>query len=118
MIKYGEFIEVLVIHFVKMLWNRSKECTYIVLINECSMVFPTFHLSISYHFSHLFMKIKKYIFLNVIKYCKNMSLAVKYISYILGFDDAIKSLEKLNAVKFRLPVDLAVRPFSNIKDAF
>ncbi|XP_045175317.2 RUN domain-containing protein 1-like [Mercenaria mercenaria] len=35
-----------------------------------------------------------------------------------GFDDAIKSLEKLNTVKFRLPVDLAVRPFSNIKDAF
>ncbi|KAL4225000.1 RUN domain containing 1 [Mactra antiquata] len=35
-----------------------------------------------------------------------------------GFDDAIKSLDKLNSVKFRLPVDLAVRPFSNIKDAF
>lgn len=35
-----------------------------------------------------------------------------------GFDDAIKSLEKLNSVKFRLPVDLAIRPFSNIRDAF
>lgn len=41
-------------------------------------------------------------------------------SYIArtGFDDGIKSLEKLNAVKFRLPVDLAIRPFSNIRDAF
>lgn len=35
-----------------------------------------------------------------------------------GFDDTLKSLEKLNTVKFRLPEDLAVRPFSNIKDAF
>lgn len=35
-----------------------------------------------------------------------------------GFDDTIKSLEKLNSLKFRLPVDLAIRPFSNIKDAF
>ncbi|KAL3842229.1 hypothetical protein ACJMK2_020268 [Sinanodonta woodiana] len=35
-----------------------------------------------------------------------------------GFDDAIKALEKLSSVPFHLPVDLAVRPFSNIKDAF
>jgi len=37
---------------------------------------------------------------------------------ISGFDDALKSMEKLNRVNFRLPVDLAVRPFSNIRDAF
>ncbi|XP_052229540.1 RUN domain-containing protein 1-like isoform X3 [Dreissena polymorpha] len=35
-----------------------------------------------------------------------------------GFDDSMKSLDKLSHVKFRLPDDLAVRPFSNIKDAF
>lgn len=35
-----------------------------------------------------------------------------------GFDDAIKALERLNNINFKLPVDLAVRPFSNIKDAF
>ncbi|XP_063417130.1 RUN domain-containing protein 1-like isoform X2 [Mytilus trossulus] len=35
-----------------------------------------------------------------------------------GFDDAIKALDSLNKINFRLPVDLAVRPFSNIKDAF
>ncbi|XP_052801154.1 RUN domain-containing protein 1-like [Mya arenaria] len=35
-----------------------------------------------------------------------------------GFDDAIKSLDKLSQYKFNLPVDLAIRPFSNIKDAF
>lgn len=35
-----------------------------------------------------------------------------------GFDDALKSLDKLNSIPFKLPVDLAVRPFSNIKDAF
>ncbi|XP_067654664.1 RUN domain-containing protein 1-like isoform X1 [Haliotis asinina] len=41
-------------------------------------------------------------------------------SYIArtGFDDTLKSLERLNAVNFRLPVDLAVRNFSNIRDAF
>ena len=44
---------------------------------------------------------------------------VAYIVYqFTGFDDAIKSLERLNTVKFRLPVDLAIRPFSNIRDAF
>lgn len=35
-----------------------------------------------------------------------------------GFDDSIKALERLNSINFKLPVDLAVRPFSNIKDAF
>jgi len=35
-----------------------------------------------------------------------------------GFDDALKSLERLLVISFNLPVDLAVRPFSNIKDAF
>ncbi|XP_064599758.1 RUN domain-containing protein 1-like [Liolophura sinensis] len=35
-----------------------------------------------------------------------------------GFEDALKTLDKLNAVTFKLPVDLAVRQFSNIKDAF
>lgn len=38
--------------------------------------------------------------------------------FIVGFDDALKSLDKLNSIPFKLPVDLAVRPFSNIKDAF
>jgi len=37
---------------------------------------------------------------------------------ILGFDDAIKALDRLSTINFKLPVDLAVRPFSNIKDAF
>ena len=35
-----------------------------------------------------------------------------------GFDDAIKALDRLSTINFKLPVDLAVRPFSNIKDAF
>ncbi|BFZ16011.1 hypothetical protein BsWGS_19049 [Bradybaena similaris] len=35
-----------------------------------------------------------------------------------GFEDALQSLEKLLVINFNLPVDLAVRPFSNIKDAF
>ncbi|CAD5119154.1 DgyrCDS7792 [Dimorphilus gyrociliatus] len=41
-------------------------------------------------------------------------------SYVVktGFDDALRSLESLTSVEFRLPVDLAVRPFKNIKDAF
>lgn len=41
-------------------------------------------------------------------------------SYVMktGFDDALVSLEKLSKLNFNLPVDLAVRPFNNIKDAF
>ncbi|KAK7491489.1 hypothetical protein BaRGS_00017318 [Batillaria attramentaria] len=35
-----------------------------------------------------------------------------------GFEDALQSLERLLVINFRLPVDLAVRPFSNIRDAF
>lgn len=35
-----------------------------------------------------------------------------------GFDDALKSLERLNVINFKLPADIAVRPFSKIKDAF
>ncbi|CAI9733691.1 Hypothetical predicted protein [Octopus vulgaris] len=35
-----------------------------------------------------------------------------------GFDDTLKSLEPLNSINFKLPVDIAVRPFSKIKDAF
>ncbi|GFR75274.1 RUN domain-containing protein 1, partial [Elysia marginata] len=35
-----------------------------------------------------------------------------------GFEDALRSLERLLVINFNLPVDLAVRPFSNIKDAF
>ncbi|KAL5007222.1 hypothetical protein ScPMuIL_016028 [Solemya velum] len=35
-----------------------------------------------------------------------------------GFDDALKSLDKLSKINFNLPEDLAVRPFSNIRDAF
>ncbi|CAM1306729.1 RUNDC1 (predicted) [Pycnogonum litorale] len=35
-----------------------------------------------------------------------------------GFEDSFKSLERLNKLKFELPVDLAVRQFQNIRDAF
>lgn len=35
-----------------------------------------------------------------------------------GFEDALQSLERLLVINFHLPVDLAVRPFSNIRDAF
>ncbi|XP_066944735.1 RUN domain-containing protein 1-like isoform X2 [Macrobrachium rosenbergii] len=35
-----------------------------------------------------------------------------------GFEDAFRSLEKLNKYNLDLPVDLAVQPFQNIKDAF
>lgn len=35
-----------------------------------------------------------------------------------GFEDTLQSLERLLVINFRLPVDLAVRPFSNIRDAF
>ncbi|XP_059142170.1 RUN domain-containing protein 1-like [Physella acuta] len=35
-----------------------------------------------------------------------------------GFEDALRSLERLLVINFNLPVDLAVRTFSNIKDAF
>lgn len=43
---------------------------------------------------------------------------MSFILILPGFDDALKSLDKLNSIPFKLPVDLAVRPFSNIKDAF
>ena len=36
----------------------------------------------------------------------------------VGFDDAIRSLDKLTAIKFDLPTDLAVRQLSNITEAF
>lgn len=41
-------------------------------------------------------------------------------SYVVktGFDDALASLEKLGKYSFNLPVDMAVRPFQNIRDAF
>ncbi|XP_033753271.1 RUN domain-containing protein 1-like isoform X2 [Pecten maximus] len=35
-----------------------------------------------------------------------------------SFDDSLKSMDRLSKFNFQLPVDLAVRPFSNIKDAF
>lgn len=35
-----------------------------------------------------------------------------------GFEDAFRSLERLNKYNYNLPIDLAVRPFQNIKDAF
>jgi hypothetical protein len=35
-----------------------------------------------------------------------------------GFEDALRSLDKLSRVNFDLPVDLAIRQFQNIKDAF
>ncbi|XP_044020404.1 RUN domain-containing protein 1-like isoform X2 [Aphidius gifuensis] len=41
-------------------------------------------------------------------------------SYVVktGFQDAFYALDRLTNVKFELPVDLAVRQFTNIKDAF
>jgi len=36
----------------------------------------------------------------------------------LGFQDAFHTLDRLTNYKFDLPVDLAVRQFQNIKDAF
>ncbi|KAL8603820.1 hypothetical protein ACOMHN_058555 [Nucella lapillus] len=35
-----------------------------------------------------------------------------------GFEDALLSLERLLVINFRLPVDVAVRSFSNIRDVF
>jgi hypothetical protein len=35
-----------------------------------------------------------------------------------GFEDCFQSLDRLTQFKFDLPVDLAVRQFQNIKDAF
>lgn len=35
-----------------------------------------------------------------------------------GFQDAFHTLDRLTSYKFDLPVDLAVRQFQNIKDAF
>lgn len=50
----------------------------------------------------------------------SLHVCFEFLSGIIfvGFDDALKSLDKLNGIPFKLPVDLAVRPFSNIKDAF
>lgn len=36
----------------------------------------------------------------------------------LGFEDSLCTLDKLKDFDFDLPVDLAVRQFQNIKDAF
>ncbi|KAG0717755.1 RUN domain-containing protein 1 [Chionoecetes opilio] len=36
----------------------------------------------------------------------------------LSFEDALHSLDRLTTHNFRLPVDLAVRPFQNMRDAF
>ena len=44
--------------------------------------------------------------------------AFRSIVIISGFDDALVSLDRLSSLNFDLPVDLAVRPFKNIKDAF
>ena len=35
-----------------------------------------------------------------------------------GFDDTLMTLDTLTRQDFNLPVDLAIRPFQNIKDAF
>lgn len=37
---------------------------------------------------------------------------------LTGFEDALRSLDRLTSHNFRLPVDLAVRPFQNMRDAF
>ena len=41
-------------------------------------------------------------------------------SYLVstGFDDAIRSLDRLSVVRFHLPIDLAIRQLQNISDAF
>lgn len=38
--------------------------------------------------------------------------------FLIGFQDAFHSLDRLTHVHFNLPVDLAVRQFQNMKDAF
>lgn len=49
-----------------------------------------------------------------------MKVCYSSTSYVAntGFQDSLQSLDRLNAFKFDLPVDLAVRQFQNIKDVF
>ena len=57
---------------------------------------------------------------NCLKNMRNiewMKILNKFFCFA-GFDDALKSLSRLSDIPFELPIDLAVRPFRNIKDAF
>jgi len=47
-----------------------------------------------------------------------MKLIFYGLLLLLGFQDAFHTLDRLTNYKFDLPVDLAVRQFQNIKDAF
>jgi len=50
------------------------------------------------------------------KYCH--VLPFYFFLLFPGFEDCFHSLDRLTQFKFDLPVDLAVRQFQNIKDAF
>ena len=54
---------------------------------------------------------------NIHKYCKNKLRKVN-VNYFPGFQDAFHTLDRLTNHKFDLPVDLAIKHFQNIKDAF
>lgn len=48
----------------------------------------------------------------------DLSLNIFILLLQIGFQDAFHTLDRLTSYKFDLPVDLAVRQFQNIKDAF
>jgi len=51
-------------------------------------------------------------------FAESETMTLNVVLYCTGFDDALVSLDKLMTTNFQLPIDLAVRPFHNIKDAF
>ena len=62
-------------------------------------------------------KIDQKLLLNWRKYFL-LCLIFYLLFFSIGFEDSLRSLEKLTNLHFELPVDLAVRQFQNIKDAF
>ena len=40
------------------------------------------------------------------------------LCFNLGFDDALKAIERLNLYSFNLPVDVAVKQFQQMNEAF
>lgn len=48
---------------------------------------------------------------------RNKGLSFLFL-LVLGFDGGIQILDKLSDIKFCLPVDLAIKQFQNIRDAF
>ena len=45
-----------------------------------------------------------------------MTTVILYFN--LGFDDALKAIERLNLYSFNLPVDVAVKQFQQMNEAF